>query len=856
MARKRNPTRRANAPSQTPKPAPPEPPPGSRWFWAAVGIAALLGAGLRLYRIADRGLWIDEVTSLRTAAGALSPRSPHFLSVWLVRQALRLGDSPFFLRLPSVLAGIAGIPAFAWMLRRWFTPAVGVVGALLLAVNPYHLYFSGEARYYAEIILLSCVALGLWPSLVPRPRPWALGAFTACAAALYAVHPTTAAYSLILVLALSAVWAVEWRRRPRHEGRAPRRLPAPVSVAAVCAAGALAVLALWLIGPLVWNHLLRSNLAAWLSGKPLHFVQGVGWNARFLAFPFAYGTVYCSNPTPWLPPLVGGLFLVGWVWAGARRSMLAALMFATWVGSLLFVWMYAGSTVPFDSKYVSYTFPLYLGLAAYGLVRGCALAARIWPGSVGGRARVAKLATVAAVVGVLAAHVPIVGYVCRGEYVGYLKALKWIAAAADGPAEVYVSTQGLYIMGYYLPRLGLDRIHLTDLRQLGMDRSERIAEASLKRDLYRGTRPWMVAHAEMDAPLTMRIRDRLRPWFDPAASFPTMASSGFDVAVERAKPFVDADKPGEGGVPLYAFDAMWPRHNGWDYADLGGRRVLTLFRNSSLHYRARLPNDGAYRLGLTAWNDGPPALVEAAVDDKPLGVMAWRENTQQFDTRTLDFATSAGVHDVAFSFLSASAAQPDGGPGAPQAALSQFSIQPIDRGARMEPRDDFLSQARVLAIAPAFYAGFAHPGGPNDAGAVWRLMGDAKRIEPAKTPPGELGLSIPPNARSAGVISPVLPVKPSLWLYGSFDLKTVDLINHTANIVVVWLTAGTNQERLQYAYATGVNQTTGWMRLPYLTQVPEGVDRVAVGVYVYPNSNRPSDHAGQVWLRHAWGPGR
>jgi mannosyltransferase len=63
------------------------------------------------------------------------------------------GDSEWCLRLPSVIFGVANIVVLYWLGAMTVGRAAGLIGAVLLALSPFHLWYSQEARTYSLLAL-------------------------------------------------------------------------------------------------------------------------------------------------------------------------------------------------------------------------------------------------------------------------------------------------------------------------------------------------------------------------------------------------------------------------------------------------------------------------------------------------------------------------------------------------------------------------------------------------------------------------------------------------------------------------------------------------------------------------------
>ncbi|MCF6314292.1 MAG: glycosyltransferase family 39 protein [Verrucomicrobiales bacterium] len=98
---------------------------------------------------------------------------------------LKDGDRPFqesVIRLSPFISGLLGISALAFLLRTTGYPLAGITAAWLLAINPWHLRYSVEARGYADLMLfipLTFIAL-LYALRTARWRWWILYGLFQC----------------------------------------------------------------------------------------------------------------------------------------------------------------------------------------------------------------------------------------------------------------------------------------------------------------------------------------------------------------------------------------------------------------------------------------------------------------------------------------------------------------------------------------------------------------------------------------------------------------------------------------------------------------------------------------------------
>jgi hypothetical protein len=137
---------------------------------------ALLAFILRMLRLDFQPLWWDEGWSLyfatadipsmiaRTAIDIHPPFYYLLLHVWI----LVVGSSAISVRLFSVLVGTLSIPPIFLLGRRLFDVRVGIMAALTMAVAPFHIYYSQEARMYALVAFLTLCSMYLFVSLLER----------------------------------------------------------------------------------------------------------------------------------------------------------------------------------------------------------------------------------------------------------------------------------------------------------------------------------------------------------------------------------------------------------------------------------------------------------------------------------------------------------------------------------------------------------------------------------------------------------------------------------------------------------------------------------------------------------------
>lgn len=129
----------------------------------------LLGAFLRLYHLDFQSPWLDEMYTLNETNPNKSfsevlpellarEQQPHLYFILLRFLNLILGQSLYVIRFFSVIVGLTGIYAIYLLGKSLFDKKTGIIAAVLLSVNYFHVWYSQEARPYAMFFMFSTFA--------------------------------------------------------------------------------------------------------------------------------------------------------------------------------------------------------------------------------------------------------------------------------------------------------------------------------------------------------------------------------------------------------------------------------------------------------------------------------------------------------------------------------------------------------------------------------------------------------------------------------------------------------------------------------------------------------------------------
>jgi 4-amino-4-deoxy-L-arabinose transferase-like glycosyltransferase len=269
-----------------------------RTAWRSLAGLTLLAAALRLTRIGQQSYWLDEVFTVDLVNEDLwgmlkgvreTESTPHlyYLLAWLWEKLA--GDGEGALRSLSALFGVATVPVVWQIAREMFGLRAAVVAAALVAVNPWFVWYSQEARSYALLALLGAASMLFFLRALRTESRRDLALWALFSALALLTH-----YFAAFLVGAEAIWLL-WTMRSR----------------AAAAAGAVASVGLALI-PLAASQRGEGHTA---------FIDEIALGTRIADLPKRFVTGELGTPTPVIGPLAGLLVVAGLVLAfRAERS--------------------------------------------------------------------------------------------------------------------------------------------------------------------------------------------------------------------------------------------------------------------------------------------------------------------------------------------------------------------------------------------------------------------------------------------------------------------------------------------------------------------------------------------------------
>jgi mannosyltransferase len=166
--------------------------------WPKFGLLLIVAVGLacRLPAL-NETLWLDEAVTWKQTRGDLFstlnataidtyPPLHNLVTLAFVKV---FGASELVLRLPALLFGLSAIPATYQLGRLAAGTACGLIAAGFIALSPYAIFFSQEARMYALLMLATTLLASATIAWIRRPGGVRAAALILSAIATLYSHP-------------------------------------------------------------------------------------------------------------------------------------------------------------------------------------------------------------------------------------------------------------------------------------------------------------------------------------------------------------------------------------------------------------------------------------------------------------------------------------------------------------------------------------------------------------------------------------------------------------------------------------------------------------------------------------------
>jgi mannosyltransferase len=171
---------------------------------------------LSLLFLGKKSIWLDEAISIAMAKSTW-PTLWHVIShgeanmgiyYILLHFWIKIGDSEFVVRSLSLIFAVLTVPTVFALGSRLFSKRIGLLGALLITVNPFFIQWAQGARGYSLVLLFSTLSSLVFVVALQRPSKWLWAA--------YAITSVIAVYAHVFagfVLLAQAISLLLMRRK-------------------------------------------------------------------------------------------------------------------------------------------------------------------------------------------------------------------------------------------------------------------------------------------------------------------------------------------------------------------------------------------------------------------------------------------------------------------------------------------------------------------------------------------------------------------------------------------------------------------------------------------------------------------
>jgi hypothetical protein len=798
--------------------------PGRRAAAILAGLGLLFAAAMTLLN-ASRSYHPDEAATfhfgeLRTFEEFGNREAQHGLFYDAVHRWTGIaGYGEAMARLPFALSVGIAIGLVGWVALRLCGPACAAVAAGLALSSQYALQGATEVRFYGLLFALAAGCLVALLRLSERASPGALLALAVCGAVAWRIHPASAPWHGIALLAggwllVRSLWR-SWRGRA-EEGDAPRgswTWRAGVAMVAAAAAGAC----------VAGVHLVRQLRYFNFSGN-VGESAAAQWTAK-AAILRQGGWLFAENPSVEVFAAIAAwavLAVLGAADAWRRNRWFAAALVVPLVVHTA-IGFHLGTPRSLAIKYLTASFPAWVMLMSLGAVAAHGFVA----------ARKASAAHVLA--GALALGTAVLAWPRAAQVVfgdaSHFRELRAAlpATAPDGQPPLLIGPPTIKaLVEFYTEHLGMEPVRFIDERVMPPWRTPGLC--------------WKGAHIAVAG-------EGAPPPAVPGVTFKAVASGhsyftphwSWTLYAPATAPQPPTEmRDGELVRPGYLVDsAPFDEHNGPQRVTVPGEeapRLAWMFvANEVAVYEMAVPADSETFFVETLHDvPGPPvfgiradgrALSVQAVRASEMGVARLRTHVPEdlrgrtcrwrvrflagnAHTRANDDRTNAG-YILSVGFESA-ARKSDG----LELLRRELLVSPPD--ILREPMDALREGLgeRLISVAPPRVSFRT-----EDGETIMRIDADEER-------------------QDGPILIPAFPVRPGRIAFVECEMRAVGVTDHHIMGMVgcVPVEGGPTRDRLFSIEPVGPG-TTPWRRQVLFTGIPEGIGGMAIGWYVTRGTN-------------------
>ena len=179
--------------------------------WFIFSSIILLAAALRFHDLGGESYWYDEIIMVRVAQDNIwaiieGGRPPIYII--LAHFWIKLfGTEEVATRSLSAIFGVASIPLIYLIGKELFDRKVGLVGAFLMAISQFQIYYSQDIRYYSLFVLMTLLSYYFFVIALRNRNIINLTLYVLTSVLLFYTH----AFGVFVIAAQNLYFLLRWR---------------------------------------------------------------------------------------------------------------------------------------------------------------------------------------------------------------------------------------------------------------------------------------------------------------------------------------------------------------------------------------------------------------------------------------------------------------------------------------------------------------------------------------------------------------------------------------------------------------------------------------------------------------------
>ncbi|MCD6386128.1 glycosyltransferase family 39 protein [Candidatus Sumerlaeota bacterium] len=283
-----------------------------------------------------------------------------------------------------------------------------------------------------------------------------------------------------------------------------------------------------------------------------------------------------------------------------------------------------------------------------------------------------------------------------------------------------------------------------------------------------------------------------------------------------------------------------------------GELCLCFRCNGTAGYELKNLPEGKYLFSLRAINDVPASpLVEVKINKSIVGYFAFDKNNNEWDTKSFIYNNPAsGDKKLEISFLNDLFAG-EGEEKGRKLYLGAITLKRVKSTEKFgSSADNLINILRCTPPLNNLNYGFESTDYPGQLSGFWRFISkDVKYSFINRDGYRVLKFSIPAQSVGFQLNSKPLPVKDMNSIYFSVWAKSINMPNHSVNVMLHLYDKDRRLIHRQWLNVVGLTRSTDWTQLRSLRFIPRKAYFFVISINLYRNGERPGRNTESLFLR-------